>query len=79
MTDKSEERARWRQPRPDYMREAEPMAHPAAWPSLDPIIHVDPEEQLTTRKIFLEGKRQGKSVKGIREHRNEHDQKKKAG
>ena len=55
-----EEVARWTVPRPGYMREAEPLAHTGAWPSVDPAAYVNKEEQQANRRIFLEGKRQGK-------------------
>jgi hypothetical protein len=50
-----EENSKWIQPRPDYVREAEPQAHSGAWPSLNPIEHVDREEQAYNRMLFSKG------------------------
>jgi hypothetical protein len=69
-----EHEARWLVPRPDYMREIEPLAHPGAWPSQDPvIIRVDKEEQERNWRIFVHGKRSAGRVS------REQDQRKKAG
>jgi hypothetical protein len=62
-----EEKAKWIEPRPLYMRELEPLAHDEAWPSPYPTVRVNPEEQLANRKKFLEGKRFAKSIEAVRE------------
>lgn len=53
MCDNSEERARWRVPRPGYMREIEPGN--SMWPSVDPVMRVDPAEQAYNRQLFKKG------------------------
>jgi hypothetical protein len=68
MADRSEETARWQQPRPAFMRELEPLAHQEAWPSVDAGVRVPNEEQMANRKLFLEGRRRiGRSVDEVRE------------
>ena len=68
MCDNSEERARWQTSRPDYMREAEPLAHPDAWPSIEPIADTDWKEQALNRELFKAGnKRYARTVEGIRQ------------
>jgi hypothetical protein len=46
----------WRVPRPAYVREAEPLAHPGAWPSLSEAELVDPVEQNFNRQLFSRGR-----------------------
>jgi hypothetical protein len=50
-----DEVTRWEVERPPYMREAEPLAHHAAWPSQG-IGFVDRAEQAFNRQLFREGR-----------------------
>jgi hypothetical protein len=63
----------WKVPRPAYMRESEPLAHPDAWPSHAPVFRVDKEEQERNWRIFVHGKRSAGRVS------HEQEQRKKAG
>jgi hypothetical protein len=62
----TEEAANWETQRPRYMREAEPLAHPGAWPSVEVLSHVDEREQQLNQRTFLAGKRTARSVEEIR-------------
>lgn len=50
-----DEVSRWEVARPAYMREAEPLAHRAAWPSPG-VGSVDRAEQAYNRQLFREGR-----------------------
>jgi hypothetical protein len=79
-----EEQLHWKVPRPPYVREIEPLAHPAAWPSQDPAAHVDPKEQELNRQIFIEGRKRNVRPTAGEERlhglvQKMHDEQKKAG
>lgn len=50
-----DESARWATPRPAYMREIEPLAHPSVWPSQG-VGYVDRAEQAFNRQLFQQGR-----------------------
>ena len=50
-----DEAARWVVPRPGYMREIEPQAHPCAWPSQG-VGYIDRAEQAFNRQLFSQGR-----------------------
>jgi hypothetical protein len=50
-----DENARWVTPRPGYMREIEPQAHPCVWPS-EGVGYIDKAEQAFNRQLFSQGR-----------------------
>lgn len=64
MSGREEESARWIASRPQYMREAEPLAS-SGWKSPEPGSTVDPREQAENRELFMA--RESRKKKPVRE------------